>query len=291
MIAPRCTQAAWPTPGKRPLADSPADLDLLNVACTPIDADAHPAMIAYFNDRGVRSQLDWLDGLLPNTFAGRISESYIAPVANRYFRILVVCGNDPKRLIKLLRCYRNLVGRKLCIAMTQRSLPADRGKLLNAGFDDVFDLRMSHIEANCRLNAHLRRLDKAALVGTGECSGSATRYDPVVDQLANRRLSERERLVLGVLHLRLDQLTPLPDIHRAIRKRYGHSRDRSLHVVISLLRQKLRQDYRIVYHGEGGYVLASLGRDGTGSDEIQTAGGQNRRRDTADQPAPEKFGR
>ena len=88
--------------GEQLLINSPTEASLMAAACTPIDGESHPAVITYFNDRSIQSQLDWLDGLLPDSFAGRISESYIAPIANRSFRIFVVCGNDPKRMVKLM---------------------------------------------------------------------------------------------------------------------------------------------------------------------------------------------
>lgn len=242
--------------GEQLLINSPTEASLMAAACTPIDGESHPAVITYFNDRSIQSQLEWLDGLLPDSFAGRISESYIAPIANRSFRIFVVCGNDPKRMVKLMRHYRNLIGRKLCVAMMLRSTPSDRVRLFNAGFDEVLDLRSSHIEATCRLNAHLRRIEtRARLAALGELPRAESSGDAAVDRLAHAPLSERERLVLGLLHQRIGQLTTTTDIHREIRRRYGRSHTRSLHVVISLLRKKLHHGYGIVYRTEGGYVL------------------------------------
>lgn len=230
------------------------DLDAIATANTAVSQADHPAIVGYFNDKNSHLQLDWIEDLIPGCISGPISESYIAPIACRDFRIFVVCGNDTSRMVKLLRAYHNLIGRKLNIALLQRSTPADRARLLTAGYDDVFDLRTTRAEALSRINAHLRRMDlatpSAPAEGTAQLDRALER-EPIL----TRPCTERERLILSALYDRRNAVTPNHMIHRRIRSRYGHSNVASLHVVICHIRKKLAEGYAITFNPAGGYML------------------------------------
>lgn len=231
----------------------------------PISQADHPAIVGYFSDRHSPLQLEWIEDLIPGCVTGPISESYIAPIAGREFRIFAVCGNDPSRMIKLLRAYHNHVGRKLNIALLHRSTPTDRARLLTAGYDDVFDLRTTRAEALSRLHAHLRRMDLTGPApAAAPCDTAALDRALEREPILTRPCTERERLILAALYDRRNAVTPNHVIHRKIRSRYGHSNIASLHVVICHIRKKLAAGYAITYSPAGGYMLTDPDHAGAG---------------------------
>lgn len=243
-----------PLPRSRCTGPTSASLRAVEAANTPIAQADHPAIVGYFSDKNSHLQLDWIEDLIPGCITGPISESYIAPIACRDFRIFAVCGSDTSRMVKLLRAYHNLIGRKLNIALLQRSTPADRARLLTAGYDDVFDLRTTRAEALSRINAHLRRMD---LTGPASAAQGPSVFDRALERepILTQPCTERERLILSALYDRRNAVTPNHVIHRKIRSRYGHSNVASLHVVICHIRKKLAEGYAITFNPAGGYML------------------------------------
>lgn len=103
------------------------------------------ARVAMFGDAANLPQYQWVQLSFPNSSQSIISESYIADFGHTRgeFDLVVVMGNDPRRLRQLMRLYRPLLSSRPKIAVMQSSNPRDRAMLLNCGFDDVFDTKMA----------------------------------------------------------------------------------------------------------------------------------------------------
>lgn len=221
-----------------------------------VEPSRYPALVTYFGDRHIQSMLDWMEGLIPGNTPARVFDSYIVPFASLPLKYFFVCGNDTTRMIKLLRHYPHLVGRKICIATMAQSTPADRARLMKSGYDDVFQFSMPMIEARCRLDAHLRRSEAAQVAALHRRSPRATEVDQgLLGPLVETRLSERELLVLRLLAQRIGSATPIASLQREIRRTYGHASIPSLRAVVSHIRKKLRLGFTINTSADGGYVL------------------------------------
>lgn len=221
-----------------------------------VEPSHYPALVTYFGDRQIQSMLDWMEGLIPGNTSARVFENYIVPFASLPLKFFFVCGNDTTRMIKLLRHYPHMVGRKVCIATMAQSTPADRARLMKAGYDDVFQSSMPVIEARCRLGAHLRRSEAAHVAAVHRWSPCAKGVDQgLLERLVDTRLSEKEQIVLGLLEQRIGSATPIAALQREIRRSYGQASIPSLRVIVSHIRKKLRLGYTISASMDGGYVL------------------------------------
>ncbi|WP_101798689.1 winged helix-turn-helix domain-containing protein [Novosphingobium sp. TH158] len=236
------------------LSSEQASEDLEKVS-HPINLEDAPGLAVYFGDRRSDLAVEWLLRLIPDCPLGKVSESYIAPPSLQTAILIFVCSNDPTRMIRLFRLYKEVLKRKLLIAVMNRSTPKDRARLLTVGFDDVFDGRTLPLEATVRVNARLRRLAEMNIIKLGPSTCDMQNFKHYL-------LSDRENVILAKLCSRMDKPVSQNILLNEIHEHYGHSNRRSLHVMLSHIRKKLHPDYAIIYsRHDDSYMLKRICND------------------------------
>lgn len=213
-----------------------------------------------FGDVANLPQFQWGELAFPNSSASLISESYIADFGNvrGEFDVVVVMGNDPRRLQRLMRLYRPLLRSRPKIAVLQVSNPRDRASLLNSGYDDVFEPKMPLPEAQARTIALIRRY-AATLTGdvpeVPEVPEDVLRSiitDDAIDTISCRQIG-----LLGLLlkkspnPVAFDQLCSCSSKLKRISAA-------TLRVSISNLRSMLKDDVMIQYQYPSSYALVKI---------------------------------
>lgn len=185
-------------------------------------------------------------------------ETGFLSVAENDYETLIIGGNDPVRAAKFLRINRAILNRKVKIALMHGGLAAKRAKVLNAGFDDVFDsARMSSEEAAMRCAAIAARYKAATHQARAEQELASA-----LERVAHLELlGKRERQLLTLLTSRLGE----PVSHFKLRTELSHNTDELsynyLKVLASNLRAKLKSPYVLVPGGRGSYRITSLPAD------------------------------
>lgn len=185
----------------------------------------------------------------------KISDEYTAFVddAKDYYNTVFVVGTDPARVRKFLRTYRPLFMRKAKIALVKESRPRSRAQMLNTGFDDVFDLETHPLEASVRLDAILGRVAH---------SHAAETFDDVLKThmrfYAETKLLEREVRILALLIANRGMPVRKHLLTASTKSPHKSITPKSLQVLISGLRGKLKPNFRIVSHGASGYSFEEV---------------------------------
>lgn len=212
------------------------------------------SLVVSFNTKGIDLQLFWISQIIEGQVFSKVLESYIIGKNVDEFDILFICGNDCKRIIKLISCYRHIISKKIILAVLPFSSPHDRANLLKSGFDDVFDTNYSAVEAKCRINSYINRLN----VTKKSIAVMQNEYNKLeLYKKDNKNLSERESIILKKLTDSIGQAVNVFDLHKLIRKKYGKSNHKALHVCISLLRKKIKSEFMIKFE-ENGYCLKKI---------------------------------
>ncbi|CAH0495845.1 hypothetical protein NVSP9465_00865 [Novosphingobium sp. CECT 9465] len=204
-----------------------------------------PVRVAVIGDMKAHGTMGWLHFIAPNQQICTVSESYVADLTGvrEEYDILVVAGYDMRRLQRLLRLYQPVLTKKPKIAVLVGAMPSDRSKLLNSGYDDVFDQRTPVPEAQARLLAHHRRYRMSAETGSPRRARS---FDPSL--WCDSPLTARENEILAALA----EKSPLPVLTYHLRKSQSGKRElanSSVRVLISTIRSKLKPGITISYAG------------------------------------------
>ena len=177
------------------------------------------------------------------------------------FDILLFHGDDERRMSKAIRPYEAVLRSKAKIAFMSRSTPVARAVLLNAGFDDVFDSRMDHVEMVCRLEAIMRRINIRR--------SSETRSDESIDWRAvtrhcSDRLTKREAEIFSLLFRNAGNFVPFEELARSEVTSHTSGSRRALSVAMCKIRKKLADNVDLVSDNRGAYRLVvrpELGAD------------------------------
>ncbi len=218
-----------------------------------------PGHIRYLsmNDLHRDARDTWLQSAFPTfelyTFVDL--ETRFLSIAEQDYETLIIGGNDPVRAARFLRINRPILARKVKIALMHGSLASKRAKVLNAGFDDVFDsARMGPEEAEARCAAILSRYRAAAHQAREEQELASS-----LERIAHLHLlGKRERQLLTLLAVRLGE----PVSHYKLRTELSNGNDEMsynyLKVLASNLRAKLKSPFVLVPGGQGSYKITSL---------------------------------
>lgn len=219
----------------------------------------HPGTIRYLsmNDLHREARDNWLRATFGvfDLYTFVDLETRFLSIAESDYETLIIGGNDPVRAARFLRINRPILASKVKIALMYGSLASKRAKLLNAGFDDVFDsARMGGEEAAMRCAAIVARYRAAAHQAQAELELASS-----LERVANLHLlGKRERQLLKLLAERLGE----PVSHYKLRTELGNNADELsynyLKVLASNLRAKLKSPYVLVPGGQGSYKITSM---------------------------------
>ncbi|MBF9150594.1 winged helix-turn-helix domain-containing protein [Novosphingobium jiangmenense] len=198
--------------------------------------------------------LVWSELLHRDIAICRASENYLADISPQrfFYDVLIIAGNDTKRIKRLLRYYAPALALKPKIALARTSSPSERAALLRAGFDDVFDTRMPMPEAQARMRALVERYGLARL-------GHGASVERVASNDQERHFAQapsgRERAVFELLLAAKGSAVPARSLARAL-GREEPLKPATIKVIVSALRKKLREGADIRSDRQSGYALS-----------------------------------
>lgn len=210
------------------------------------------ARIALFGDNASATLLDWLGLAFPNNSVRHISESYIADVSPRdsSYNVVVVAGREARRIRQIVKLYRPALNSIPKIAMLNAAMPRERAGLLNAGFDDVFELRMTVPEAQARTLALANRYALSANLQPS----LAAMPQLALYRKVEPRMTVRERSVCEALFRRYPHPVSVIVLCSALPGKAPLS-VASLRVLVSEIRHKLPSNIRINHQSPSSYSL------------------------------------
>lgn len=210
--------------------------------------------MAIIGEAGSSTLLIWSELLHNDISVCRTSENYLADISpNRFdYDVLIIAGNDSKRIKRLLRYYAAALALKPKIALTRMSSPSERATLLRAGFDDVFETRMPIPEAQARMRALVQRYG----IARATRALSQDREEPEGHERHFAQVpSGRERAMFELLLAAKGAAVPGRVLARAL-GRDEPLKLTTLKVIISALRKKLREGVDIRSDRQNGYTLS-----------------------------------
>ncbi len=172
--------------------------------------------------------------------------------ASQDYDVLIVGGNDSRRIARLVRTNEAILRNRLKISLVSGSNAQRRSQLLLAGFDDVFDIdKIAPPEAIARVAAMWQRYE---LKFAQEKSRKAER-EKLNEISYLDRLTPRERAVLEALAEARGTFSSYKSLRQAASNYYEDITFDNLKVIICNLRKKLRPGVQIVARPLQGYEL------------------------------------
>ncbi|MEY4722278.1 MAG: hypothetical protein RIQ46_2003 [Pseudomonadota bacterium] len=219
------------------------------------DAVMPAARVVHVGDRNLAARGNWLAALYPVTVSVKYNEldTTLLSSASGDFQLFILHGDDTDRMSKIIRRNSEVLAGKIKIALCSRSYPPDRARLLNSGFDDVFDLRMDPVEAFARINAMQRRRTMAMRSQISEINNVLLEE---IHQYTKQRLTHREYEVLAKLVSKRGAPVSFSELSRSKNKRIPPMGRQALQVFICRLRKKLKPGIHINCNFDGGYFFA-----------------------------------
>ncbi|MFA7588101.1 MAG: hypothetical protein WCY11_18245 [Novosphingobium sp.] len=220
----------------------------------PFHMDELSVRSRHLRDRnhGLRSQ--WARGVFPQ-FEDRQYHETDTRIFSRHdadFDLFLFHGDDPGRMSRFLKANRIAVSSKIALALLARRSATDTTMLLNAGYDDVFDVTMDAVEAIIRVRAIERRRNVIRLhpAKTAEPALSSDLSPYVV-----YRLSPRERDILLKLANACGRPVPTNHLCLPFNAEGPLLNKEAVSVFISRLRKKLRPRFTIRSGHNATYTL------------------------------------
>lgn len=210
-------------------------------------------------DRARVARHQWLSQLLrwdqhyihsPNSF------DFLSQ-ATGVFEILLVSGNDIRRVFTIVKQTREALPRKVIIPILSHCTTADCVALLNRSADDVLHCEMPIEEGIARLHAVMRRLQWRSRLAA-ERSESHALLERKTRSLAVGRLTPLEHALLMALAEAPERVIPYSRIVSRIRRSGVQTMGgKSLSVIACNLRKKLARNVHIVSEYGYGYALVT----------------------------------
>lgn len=181
-----------------------------------------------------------------------ITDNYTAYVddMNKFYNVVIVVGTDAARICKFMRINRSLLRDKAKIAILSAASPVSRAKILCSGYDDIFVESMPAVERRVRIEAILGRLTQVR-----EAATLQSVLDLHLRHYAHEPLSGREMRLMSLLLAAKGR--PVSGFRLAATSRPPRPpmSEKSLQVLVSVLRSKLKDHVVLEHHGSEGYSL------------------------------------
>lgn len=202
-------------------------------------------------DRNYAARMHWLDGWLPDCdtrwYDGEDTQ-LLSQVQSR-FDVLILHGDDPGRMARIIKGWRSVLSSKLIVAITSEPDGRAQTSFLNAGADAAFDLETPAPVATAWLGALVAR--------TAERRKVERPVNEVIDNLCLEVEATRlQRKVIDLLAHQDGQTVPYAALLEGIGKADNQQNIRSLHVAICILKKKLPANVRIANMHGVGYKLS-----------------------------------
>lgn len=207
---------------------------------------------------GWQKRKEWLDQVLPHyeTLDFGSHPAILTSQAVSEFDVIIFGGEDLKRLARFIREHGLMLLDKVKMSLCLRSEPAQRARLLSAGFDDVIDVRrVTHAEFLARASAIFQRYKVARQRRLEEHD----RFVQLVRACSPLDMSAKQRNILAHFLRSPDGKASFERLKQIASETGEPISHEHLQVLISQIRRHLQPGYRIVSEGGVGYRLIAPG--------------------------------
>lgn len=172
------------------------------------------------------------------------------------YDVLILGGADALRLSKYLRENQKLIIPRIKIAVMNGTDPRRRALIINAGFDDVLDsARVSAEEVICRIHALWSRNK----INLKEKLSQEELYIPLTNYLIpNVKLAPSEYRVLNELIRCKRKTATYQNLAHKAGNKYEYASQNAVKVIVSNIRKKLNEKYKIICNEKEGYLLVEI---------------------------------
>ncbi|HMO68046.1 MAG TPA: winged helix-turn-helix domain-containing protein [Novosphingobium sp.] len=207
-------------------------------------------------DRSFESRRKLVDIAFPGVDHQRFdrNDTALFSSVNQQFDVLLLHGDDERRMAQGIRGYMPLLHSKVKIAFMSLSNPPARAILLNAGFDEVFDGRSTQEDISCRVGAIVRRIRYREAV---ELRNSGDIDWDLVNRHSQERLTRREAELFLLLFRSFGEKVPFSKLANSQISQNKSKSRRALSVAMCKIRKKLDSDLDIISCYDGGYLIKS----------------------------------
>lgn len=235
----------------------------------PLDTPSVPGFSTTSSNAGARCRLlelqdrnrkvrhDWLNRIFRPEQVFHYSQSptrYLAQ-AEHGFEVLLISGDDTRRLLAIIRETRAVLPEKAIIPVLSNCTPDKAADLIGRGADDILHCAMDDGEAQARLHALLRRLGWAKGERRSAEADEAARRR-WLDSFACGRPTPMEACILKILVEREGHVVPYFHLSSQLGRGWdGVLSRKSLQVLVCNLRRKLVGGVQIVNRHGSGYLL------------------------------------
>jgi DNA-binding response OmpR family regulator len=210
------------------------------------------------NDQFKSKRDAWVTKLIKNMdyYNFNYYETHSISKMNGDYDVVIIGGNDSSRIGRFIRDNHALIGGHPKIAVMTGSDPRRRAQLLNAGFDDVLDsMRTQADEALFRISSIWRRYDHVNEIKL-EQENVQRQISNIIRP--NMKPSSAEFRIISELINRSGKIVSYDRLMIVASRGYEKISTNHLKVLISNLRKKLNDDYKITSSHNFGYALVKL---------------------------------
>ena len=195
-------------------------------------------------DQAFDARFNWLSSVFQHieTYDFGSQETYALSTAMRDYDVLVVGANDVQRIAKFVRANARAISGRVKFVVMDQTDPQRRARVLNAGFDDVFDLsRMVPEEALMRAASVCGRYKSV-----GERANIFAEKQAVIKTITGgAHLARSELVLLQALCENIGQPVSYLALSNICSSDYRNMSENHLKVLISKLRRKIVIPYNI----------------------------------------------
>lgn len=202
------------------------------------------------SDKICRDQ--WVKQIMPNVEEFEFSSFFFNPTskASSFYDAIIIGGSDISRSIKYIKNSMPLLHSVAKICVLNGSNPLQRSRLINGGFDDVFDIaKVSKSEAISRIFSIVRRY-RLSLNLFQEGSSLENKLRTICSL---HNVSDRQKKILILFLQKNNKFITYNQLKNSISDdTFSEITFNNLKVIISNLRKHLTSDCRIIsMHGSG----------------------------------------
>lgn len=222
-----------------------------------LDDDGSTFRLVEIADKACSLRRQWLSAFVECQQQFNYSQDVLGYLsqAEHAFTVLLVSGDDLRRVYAIIRDVRALLPGKIVVAVLSNVSPEISADLINRGADDVLHRHMTPQEGIGRLYALMRRREWAFGQRAIEERNAAKRRARL-RALSPARLSPKEERILTALADREGRVVSYRYIASCASRSWdGTDSMRSLHVTMSHLRRKLAAGVWIETERGHGYAL------------------------------------
>lgn len=230
-----------------------------------------PARFVGLGDSSYALRVSWLDRWLSceKDFLYRQSDTRLLAQAGSSWDVLVLHGEDARRLAAILRDFRRVYRDKLMVAVLTSSTPSLRAITLRAGADAVFSIDSPHEVASAWLDSALAR--QARMTDAKEAEERKLQ-STLATSFGSSYFTPQESRLLSLFESNSGRVVAYHAIARAMGRPLSDQCMRAMRTAICMLNKKIEPIAWVRNHRGAGYILPDRQDSGSGNQPLRLVG-------------------